>query len=115
MGLSNGICSVCNTHREDLQHLFWGCTNAKSIWTQLMPCIQEYSNDILNEHINNPEKLALFGYSKVNKKSVVLNTIIFETKWAIWKNRNSVKYEKQPLSPTCTVNCANDTVYEHFC
>ena len=79
-----------------------------------MPCIQEYSNDILNENINNPEKLALFGYSKVNKKSVVLNTIIFETKWAIWKNRNSVKYEKQPLSPTRTVKGVKGTVYERF-
>ena len=63
-----------------------------------MPDLETYCVNYLNCKINQQESTVLLGYNTVNKKVIMLNTLILETKWYIWKNRNNVKYGNKPSS-----------------
>ena len=66
-----------------------------------MPLIDNYCMNVLHKEIDNEEITALFGWPSLSKKSIIINMLIFETKWHIWKDRNNVKYgKKQPLNQT---------------
>jgi exonuclease III len=90
MKASNGVCNICKTDRETLIHLFWECTDTKLIWAKI--------NAVLNKIVQSPNTISLtydivsFG-STNNKFSNLINTLIFESKWYIWKYRNNRKFD----------------------
>ena len=94
MRLSDGLCTLCNTERETLNHLFYNCVNAKQVWDKIMPEIETYCINSLHREINNLDAIAMLGILNFGAKARIINTLIFETKWFIWKNRNHVKYGK---------------------
>jgi len=61
--------------------------------------------NVLHKEMENDEITALFGWSSLNEKAIIVNMLIFETEWHIWKNRNNVKYGlKLPLNQVIIVH-----------
>lgn len=114
MKISDGICTFCKSEKETLKHLFWECINAQSIWKILMPQFEKYSVNVLQRDIPNHELTALLGCPLLNKKAFVLNAIIFETKWHIWKNRNTVKFGKPALKSSNIIGNIKKTIYDRM-
>ena len=45
-------------------------------------------------------KLMMFGFNMGGKHEFLLNTLIFISKWSIWKARNKVKYDTIHINQT---------------
>ena len=89
MGNSNGVCKICNRNEETLCHLLFDCSQANNVWQN----IEIYILNKCGIHINLTKEIVLFGMNLDNKEiEIIVNLLIFETKWQIWKNRNCVKY-----------------------
>lgn len=93
---SDGICTLCKKENESLTHLFYNCHCAKQVWYKLMPLMDNLAMNLMKREITHTESVALLGYQLLSKNAILLNTLIFETKWYIWKNRCNVKYGKKP-------------------
>ena len=114
MRCSDGICRYCNSEVESLQHLFWTCPNAKGIWNIIIPILDTLSVNLCEIDIANPESCALIGFFTKPWKSVLINTIILEAKWYIWKSRNEAKYENKRLDPVLIVKRIKASVHDQI-
>ena len=77
-------------HEEDMCHLFFECPKIAEIWTD----IETLLTDIILENVTLEFQDVIFGvyFEELKEKNHLINLIILEVKWQIWKNRNSVKY-----------------------
>ena len=93
LGLSNGICTICNNDRETLKHLFFDCNKAKTLIGEAQIIINRITTNVhSNSHILlNYENMAL-GVCD-SKLYRLINTVILETKWCIWIHRNKCKHD----------------------
>ena len=91
MNRSNGICQICNLHTETLCHLLIDCVCIKPLWS----CIENVLFNITNHNIELSNDVIILGV-KYDMKHIefLYNFFILNTKWIIWKNRNSVRYGK---------------------
>ena len=92
MNLSNGRCHLCKESniQEDLQHLFFKCIISNRFISNITILI----NTLNVGTVNLNEKNMMFGFNMGGKHELLLNTLIFISKWSIWKARNKVKYDK---------------------
>ena len=60
--------------------------------------------------VNIHEKNMMFGFNMGGKHEFLLNTLIFISKWFIWKARNKVKYDKIHISQTLLYNIWKQTL-----
>ena len=93
MGKSNGICKLCNQVFESITHIFYDCCKIKNIWKEVDSLILEHTGVDTSLDLCN----ILFGIfePEIKDKNHIINTIILETKWQLWKNRNNVKFGKK--------------------
>ena len=56
------------------------------------------------------EKNMMFGFNMGGKHEFLLNTLIFISKWFIWKTRNKVKYDKIHINQTLLYNIWKQTL-----
>lgn len=92
MNISNGLCNMCCKDRETLIHLFWECEKIKPIWVKIQDLINGVAEIIeINERFSFSK--VVLGYTINSAK--IFNTIIFETKWHIWKFRNDFKFSQR--------------------
>jgi hypothetical protein len=54
--------------------------------------------------VNLNEKNMMFGFNMGGKQELLLNTLIFISKWSIWKARNKVKYDKIHINQNVLCN-----------
>ena len=101
MGKSNGICMLCKTHEEDIHHLFIKCKMIERVWSQL----ELWLSKLFNVHITVKDKEKCLGIWKEEFKesNYIINLIIIDAKWRIWKNRNSVKYGNENCKLSVTL------------
>ncbi len=94
MGKSNGICRICNDEEEDIVHMLIHCKQTSNIWQHMVVQI----NELLNLDITFDDETKLFGAwtNQFDCKYYIVNLMIVETLWQIWKNRNNVKYGNKP-------------------
>jgi hypothetical protein len=52
----------------------------------------------------------MFGFNMGGKHEFLLNTLIFISKWFIWKARNKVKYDKIHINQTLLYNIWKQTL-----
>ena len=102
MGRSNGTCKICLVENEDICHLIYDCVNVQNLWMM----IQHKLTTLIEIDIPINRKIAIFGSLLLTDTQLnfiqhsMVNHIIYETQWQIWKNRNSVKYgQKVTLTP----------------
>jgi hypothetical protein len=50
------------------------------------------------------EKNMMFGFNMGGNHELLLNTLIFISKWSIWKARNKVKYDKIHINQNVLCN-----------
>ena len=62
--------------------------------------------------VNINEKNMMFGFNMKGKHEFILNTLIFISKWSIWKARNKVKYDKIPINQTLLYNIYMETDFK---
>ena len=114
MGYSNGIWVLCTKQRETLQHLFWECSYAQAIWESIFPILDKVAINTLNYEIENPKICCLLGLHYRPSVCKIINTIILETKWFIWKSRNTYKYEKRYMNKNHIIACIKSTVKDQI-
>ena len=89
MNVSNGLCNMCKSRRETLYHLFWECDRIKLIWKKVENDFKLFGEtlkcNILRRDLN--YKDIVLGLECRNGQGLI-NAIIFECKWQIWKARN---------------------------
>ena len=90
MGKSNGICQLCNVTEETISHMFFYCIKVTAIWNKVQNLIRE----VVKKNVILSFENVLFGVNDKGIKALnyIVNMIIYESKWQIWKNRNAVKY-----------------------
>ena len=104
-GLSSGLCKMCNVHEESLANLLWDCPFAKQICCKSIPTIELYLLNELDIELVNPMQTALLGRYTFPSKTKLVNTLIIETKWMIWKNRKDMKYNNKISKCYVLLNC----------
>jgi hypothetical protein len=60
--------------------------------------------------VNLNEKYMMFGFNMGGNHEFLLNTLIFISKWFIWKARNKVKYDKILINQTLLCNIWKQTL-----
>ena len=100
MNMSDGLCTLCNVHDETIVHIFLKCPKICMIWIK----VQQLIFKIFNLDVEIDENTLMFGF-KYDKKNIRLavNWIIFSTNCILWKNRNSVKYGKEPSKSVTSI------------
>ena len=90
MKLSDGKCHFCKNDLENIQHLFFGCYKIKGIVHEIEVLFLKLGMDdgfrISEEHM-------ILGLNGNFVLKHIFNTVIFITKWIVWKLRNNVKYD----------------------
>lgn len=114
LGFSNGICTICGKERETLSHLLWKCEHAQSFWKNIVPILDTISVNTLNIDLPNPETVVLLGFFNNPVKCKIINTIVFETKWYIWKSRNSIKHENVHIDIRLSLLYIRKSVIDQF-
>ena len=88
MGLSNGICRICDQTIEDIVHLF-DCDPTRNVWLVIETKL----------HIFNPNVTQLTDFNKVvgilstEPLSEESNMIVSQARWMMWKSRCKNKFE----------------------
>ena len=54
----------------------------------------------------------MFVFNMGGKHDFLLNTLIFISKWSIWKARNKVKYDKIHINQTLLYNIYMETDFK---
>ena len=60
-----------------------------------MPIVEMIALNTLQLEITNPLSTALIGHYISHTKCKIINTILIETKWRLWKSRNCINYEQK--------------------
>lgn len=92
MGKSNGICKICNENVETICHLLCDCIVVKPVWSKMESIIKNVTG--INIVLDNESKIFGVCVDELREINYIINLIIYETKWQIWKNRNCVRYGK---------------------
>ena len=94
MGRSNGTCKICKLDTEDISHLLFNCSEINAVWD----AVRDKISVIIEQDIHiNLEKILFGEYSEtvenqLHSYTLIVNLYIYQSKWEIWKNRNSVRY-----------------------
>ena len=94
MKQSDGVCKLCNSDTETIIHLIFECKLVNDLWKKVEALVQ----NIFNLNIKFTEKDVLFGmyFNDATVKSLI-NFLLLETKWQIWKHRNEIKYGNKEI------------------
>ena len=108
MNQSNGRCHLCKESniQEDLHHLFFKCIISNRFISNITILI----NTLNVGTVNLNEKNMMFGFNMGGKQELLLNTLIFISKWSIWKARNKVKYDKIHINQNVLCNIWKQTL-----
>ena len=97
MNLSDGKCHLCRDRNnfENLEHLFFRCSMSKIIIKEIEEIFK--ISGILDDLIISEENMILGVIKGTFNQTNIVNTVIFYSKWEIWKFRNKIKYDKIPI------------------
>ena len=95
-----------NVLEEDLQHLFFKCIISNRFISNITILIKTLNVGT----VNLDEKNMMFGFNMGGKHELLLNTLIFISKWSIWKARNKVKYDKIHINQNVLCNIWKQTL-----
>ncbi len=90
---SDGICKLCGIEIEDVEHLILDCETLGEYWNCVLNWIQKLCD------IDVQEKMFYLGLTSNNSDVTlavhqVINFILEEAKWLIWKRRCKIRYDE---------------------
>ena len=88
MKFSDGYCKLCNTERENLDHILIKCSHISDVWVRIEQIVY-----ILWETDCMTDFNKIICYMKHEKLHEVINMILSSSHWIIWKRRCINKYE----------------------
>ena len=111
------MCKICNQEEENMCHLIYYCAKIDQIWRQISQMISTVN--ISKKTISLGLSEVMFGMKKVsgkrdNHEILIMNCIIMETKWYIWKSRNVIKYENKTIDKAHIFNAIKDAVIDQL-
>jgi hypothetical protein len=86
---------------ETIQHLFFKRPSVKKIIKEIEAI---FNRSELTANIEIKESNSMLGLYGGEDLDVIFNTIIFISKWEIWKIRNKVKYNQSRIGDQTIVN-----------
>ena len=113
MNLSNGRCHLCQIRDNDetMQHLFFKCPSVYKIIKEIE---EIFNRSGLTANIEIKELNIMLGLYGGEDLDVIFNTVIFISKWEIWKIRNKVKYNQSRIGGQTIFNTWKNNFKKHL-
>ena len=113
MNLSNGKCHLYQIRDDDetMQHLFFECASVKKIIKEIKAI---FNRSGLTDNIEIKESNIMLGLYGDGDLDVIINTVIFISKWEIWKIRNEVKYNQSRIGDQTKFNTWKNNFKKHL-
>ena len=113
MNLSNGRCHLCQIRDNDetMQHLFFKCPSVNKIIKEIEAI---FNRSGLTANIEIKELNIMLGLYGGEDLDVIFNTVIFISKWEIWKIRNKVKYNQSRIGDHTIFNTWKNNFKKHL-
>ena len=110
MRLSDGVCKICRTSEEDLEHMMIGCENLNIIWARILPLIRlTLPGTIVTLDI------FYFGLMTEDRTiNTLVNTMLGITRWNIWKRRCTYRYDNKLKPVQCCLSTILKEILQHF-
>ena len=89
MRKSDGICKLCLTDIENVEHLMVSCPALKNVWQKVQELLKVAVPDV---NIITYKEIVM-GYCHHGKEYDIVNMLIFICKWQIWLRRNFMVFE----------------------
>jgi hypothetical protein len=107
MNISNGLCKVCKSSLENLEHLLYDCNYVKKIWNSI------FQECLILWNIEQDKIVILAGVLENSNESMVVNMILSLCRWIIWKRRNILKFENKYLDEETTIIWIRQEIVSH--
>ena len=109
-GLSDGICKMCSSHEENVEHLLYTCSKLSGIWEDIV----QFINNVFETRITLNRFSVLAGILINDETNAVVNVVISIARFEIWKRRNVFRYENIFIDPLIIVAKIKFEVKWHF-
>ena len=110
MKLSDGYCKLCNTARENLDHiLIIKCSHISDVWVRIEQIVYFLGE---TEYMTDFNKI--IGYMKGGKLHEVINMILSLSRWIIWKRRCINRYEGEYIDVESLVKWILHEIKDHI-
>ena len=109
MSYSDGICTVCKSGNENIEHLLVDCKHVEDVWSFVESCFTQY----------NPDFNTLTRFMKIvgilSKGPLVeeMNMILGLVRWEIWKYRCKIKYDNLSSGQCSLVRSVSLRIKDH--
>jgi hypothetical protein len=102
MGKSDSQCHFCKNEIESLMHLFYRCHKIKHVLDEL----KHIFNSNFEKNIVLVEENLIIGVyeGEITENLLLMNLVICNLKWVIWKTRNYIKYNKSTYREAIVIN-----------
>lgn len=94
--LGSSLCSLCKSHNETLNHLFWECNLSKSCWRSVLDWWGLSNKNVFS---NVTEMWGSSRWFKEGTMKKLWHLILVATVWTIWLKRNEVIFKNQQINP----------------
>ena len=108
MKLSDGYCKLCNTARENLDHILIRCSHILDLWVRIEQIVY-----FLGETDYMTDFNKIIGYMKDGKLHEVINMIISLSRWMIWRRRCINRYEGEYIDVESLVKWILHEIKDH--
>ena len=82
---SNGVCKLCELETEDEMHILSDCVSLDNFWSHIVSLLRR----IAEVNVQVQDTLFICGV----ENNDLVNVIIEEAKWQVWKRRCLIRYE----------------------
>ena len=111
MNLSSGMCCICKTFEENLEHMMYHCEGIRLMWTE----IESLLCNVLHFNFSICLLNVLLGHFDDDQfLSDVVNVMISIARWEIWKRRNHIRYEKDDFSVKNLTSKVKNEIKRHL-
>ncbi|CAK8536300.1 unnamed protein product [Lathyrus sativus] len=107
--IQDGICRLCNTEEETMNHLFFCCKQTGYIWKEVLHWFNI-------DHEPQPWETELTWINNMTKgkgwRVAVLKMVVAETiHYTIWRYRNSITFGNNVDNTTLGTNIIDNVIY----
>ena len=107
MNISNGVCSLCKSSQENLDHLLFECKAVQGIWENIFAVLMGGFNLKIDKSV------VVAGCLEDSSESLVKNMILSISRWIVWKRRNIWIFENKYINNDETLKWLHKEIHMH--